>query len=294
MEATVNQLLQRQDEEDRKPLLRMLFQIKPKIYDLQIDDPIDVIIPCTEKDLPTLDLCIQGIRNFGSNIRRIIVISSAPLTQHAEWFDESLFPFSKFDIALAMFGHSRQATEYMNSAKTRIGWIYQQFLKLYSSFVIPDISSNVLSLDADTIFLRSVSFMNKQGGAAFNVGIEYHPPYFQHMSRVLPWLTQVMPPYSGISHQMLFQKSLLEDFFSEIRQAHKRELWEVLSSKVDRKHIFRCFLSEYEMYFNFCFLKTDQVSIRPLKFKNIQQLDKLDKYRQQGFYHVSAHSWDRQ
>ena len=52
------------------------------------EDPIDVIIPCTDKDLETLDLCIQGIRKNGPNIRRVIIISDQKLTEKAEWFDE--------------------------------------------------------------------------------------------------------------------------------------------------------------------------------------------------------------
>ncbi|MFN4174741.1 MAG: hypothetical protein ACK4HV_06525, partial [Parachlamydiaceae bacterium] len=51
---------------------------QPKVQRSQYNftnDPIDVVIPSTEKDLYTLDLCIDGIRTNCSGVRRIIVIS---------------------------------------------------------------------------------------------------------------------------------------------------------------------------------------------------------------------------
>jgi hypothetical protein len=50
-------------------------QLTKHIYTLS-PQPIDVVIPSTHKDLPTLDLCIQGIRIYGENIGRIIVVSA--------------------------------------------------------------------------------------------------------------------------------------------------------------------------------------------------------------------------
>ena len=175
-------------------------------------DPIDIVIPCHEKDLPTLDLVIEGARNV-VNHRRIIIISERKFTDKAEWFDERNFPFDKQSIALEMFnGDYGQAYNYINSSKSRIGWIYQQFLKLFASFIIPNISSNVLIIDADTIFLRPVTFQDPSGAALFNPGTEYNPPYFVHGAKVLHGFRKVFQQYSGISHHMLFQRSILEIF----------------------------------------------------------------------------------
>src|SRR3990167_2256613 len=73
--------------------------------------PIDVIIPSTEKDLDTLDLCIEGIRHNCSQVRRIIVVSNKQLTTKAEWFDEKLFPFSKEEIAYYLAGCDEKKAE---------------------------------------------------------------------------------------------------------------------------------------------------------------------------------------
>src|SRR3989344_3913368 len=62
-------------------------------------NPIDAVIPCHPKDKRTIDLVVEGIRNNVKNIRRIIIVSAAPLTDRAEWFDEKQYPFTKESIA---------------------------------------------------------------------------------------------------------------------------------------------------------------------------------------------------
>ena len=155
---------------------------------------IDVVIPCTDKDLQTLPLCIDGIRKNGKGVRRIIVISDKKLTDKAEWFDEKNFEFSKFDVAYEIFQNKEKAFAYINHKNSRIGWLYQQLLKLYAPLTIPNISSNVLILDSDTIFLKPYFFDN-EGRVLYNLGsiCEYNGEYFEHMKRLLPTLRRVYP-----------------------------------------------------------------------------------------------------
>lgn len=92
-------------------------------------EPIDAVIPCHKKDLETINMVINGIRKNVKNIRRIIVVSESKLTDKAEWFDERKFPFTQYDIAFEIFQNEQKARDFMNHPKTRIGWIFQQFLK---------------------------------------------------------------------------------------------------------------------------------------------------------------------
>lgn len=139
-------------------------------------DPIDVVIPCDLKDQRLLDRCIEGIKGQCSQVRRVIVISKVPLTKRAEWFDENLFPFQKTEVALALFHQNKEAALRYMSGWNRLGWIYQQLLKLYAVQVIPDISPNVLVLDSDTIFLNPVTFTNSEGEPFLTLAGEYHLP----------------------------------------------------------------------------------------------------------------------
>jgi hypothetical protein len=253
---------------------------------------IDVVIPCHPKDLTTLELAIEGIRRNGNGIRRIIVISCKNITPHAEWVDEAMFPFSKKDVALTIFkGDEQKASEYLQDPTNRIGWIYQQLLKLYAPLIIPEISPDVLILDADTIFLKSTNFIDNQGYALFNVGTEYNPAYFDHMHRLLPGLKKVYTEHSGISHHALFQKNILECLFNDIRNYHHLEPWQALCACIDCKELFAG-ISEYEIYFNFALLKGFKIKIRPLKFANIAfNSHAIQQHKRQKYDYVSCHSW---
>lgn len=74
-----------------------LFRVEAVAYPLT-NAPIDVVIPCHPKDVPILDMCIDGIRKNGENIGKVYVISKDRLTDKAEWVDESIFPFTKLMI----------------------------------------------------------------------------------------------------------------------------------------------------------------------------------------------------
>lgn len=251
---------------------------------------IDVVIPCTEKDLPTLDLCIDGIRTYGKNIDRIIVISHHKLTEHAEWFDEAQYPFSFDDIAFHIFQNTYRARNYLSQSNNRIGWIFQQLLKLYSPFVIPHISENVLVLDADTIFVRPVEFIDSEGYALYNPGTEYHRPYFEHGAKLIPHFKKVYPSYSGISHHMLLQKNILNDLFDVVESYHKTSFWKAFCNCINHAHVAGSCASEYELYFNFIFSHNYQVKIRRLSWANVRR-SLFEKKKNESYDYVSCHSY---
>jgi len=267
------------------------YKLAQVLYPLE-KAPIDVIIPCTYKDKDTLDACIEGIRQNGKDIRRIIVLSSEPLTDKAEWFDESRFPFNKYDIAFEILKDEKKVQE-LFSQSSRIGWIYQQLLKIYAPFIIPEISPNVLMLDADTIFLRPVEFIGPLGEGLYNPGSEYHKPYFRHAERLIPGFKRVFKEYSGISHHMLFQKSVLQDLMDEIKLYHYVEPWKAICHCIDTRYLHLSSLSEYEIYFNFVFMRSPQMKLRHLKWANISSLNEIATYQEKGYDYVSCHVYLR-
>lgn len=257
-------------------------------------EPIDVVIPCIRKDLPTLERCIEGIKKNGKNIRRIIVLSPEPLTQSAEWFDENLFPFSKRDLAVEIFhGDERRADEYLRTPGSRMSWIFQQLLKFYTPFVIPDISSNVLILDADVIFLNATAFQNEQGGPRFIPAHEYERAYFEHAARLLPWIKRVNASHSGIAHHMLFQRPILEDLFSQIKLQHNTEPWKAICRCINPAELPRSCMSEYEIYFNFAFLRTHQATLNHAKWTMVPNLHNILYYQRIGQAFVACPEWYR-
>lgn len=260
-------------------------------------DPIDVVIPCHEKDAHTVERAIESIKKYVKDIRRIMVVSAQPFTDKAEWIDETIFPFTKQSIALHIFKSQSIALDYANRQGSRIGWMYQQLLKLYAPFSIPDISSNVLIVDADVVFLKPVTFLQENGAGLYAVGTCHHEPYFEHAARLLPDLKKVYPAYSGIVHHMLFQRPVLEDLFALIEEHHKVEPWIAFAQSIallGDSHIYFSALSEYEIYFNFVFARTDQVKIRNLHWDNISQATFSNPSLVSSFDFVAIHIDDLQ
>lgn len=265
---------------------------------VSVTDPIDVVIPCHEKDLRTLELCIQSIRKHGKGIRRIIVISEKKLTENAEWFPETQYPFSRQDVLDEIFnGDKKLAEEYAKLPGSRLGWIFQQLLKLYAPLVIPNISSNVLMLDSDVVFLRDVVFIDNEGNALFNFSKEDHEPYFEHAKKLISGPYEIKRVYkdkSGICHHMLFQRYILEELFECITQTHKTEPWRALCRCIDREYIYnnKSALSEYEIYFNFAFGHSHAVKIRHLPYKDAKfSKESIEWAKKQGLYYVALHTW---
>jgi hypothetical protein len=252
-------------------------------------EPIDVVIPCIKKDQKTLDLCIKAIRKNGVDIRRVITISPEKLTDLAEWVDEKEYPFTPLDVATEIFGDRKKA-EAMVKGKSRIGWIFQQLLKLYVHRTIPGISSNVLILDADTIFLRPVSFIGAGGEGLYNYGSEHQHIYFEHATRLLPGFKKKYPFYSGVVHHMLFQQPVIDDLLTTIEKHHKIEAWRAIARAIDPNYFSRSSMSEYEIYFNFLFTKSTQPKIRRLKWAEIGHITKIPNYITQNYDYVTCHS----
>lgn len=262
-----------------------------------VDELIDVVIPSAPKDLEILEACIEGIKTNGRKLGRVIVVSNTLLTDSAEWFDERLFPFTKADIALYLCqGNETRAKKFLSEKGSRVGWYYQQLLKLYAPFVIPDISSNVLILDSDTVFLKPVSFLNDLSAGLYVPSTEpYHYPYFRHLSKLVPGLTRVFPEHSGITHHMMFQRCVLEDLFTIVEIHHHMPFWKAFCLCVDAGdlHPLGSGASEYEIYFNFIFSRSDQVEIRLLKRKDVTSLKDIDGCIKEGCDFISCHDWMR-
>lgn len=257
------------------------------------NNPIDIVIACHEKDKEVLNLCINGVKKFVKNSRRIIVISERSFTNKAEWFNEVLFPFSKRSISEEFNLIEPSFFKDPNKIK-RVGWYFKQIMNFYAPFIVPGISENVLILDADTIFLRPVEFIDQSGNMLHVPGVEHYQAYFDHMNRLLPGLKKVYPKYSGISHHMIFQKPILEDLFNLIESHHKVPFWKAYCRCVSPKEMQYSGSADYEIYFNFVLMRSkDQIKIRELKWENITRISSLNDYIKKGYDFVSWHSYHR-
>ena len=162
--------------------------------------------------------------------------------------------------------------------------MYQQLLKLYAPVVLPNLSPNILILDADTIFLNPVSFMTPEGNPLMNYYEEMESAYLKFVKKFLPDVQCNNLP-SGVTHHMLFQKPVIDDLFSVVEAYHQAPFWHAFC---DCSH-FTVPLSgrniiptEYGVYGYFISSRSDQQQLRQLKWANMPDLDRISNFRKMG------------
>lgn len=236
----------------------------------------DCIIPYGPNDQSMISLCIENARKNLVDINNIYIISYDKNFQHhlATTIDEKIYPFQMEDIK-----------KYINP--NRAGWYLQQLLKIYSHKVIPDLSEYFLILDSDTIFNKRTEMFYKNT-PLYNVGTEYHLPYFEHMNKLLPELRKISP-HSGICHHMMFNQNILNEIFYKVEEKYKEKFW-VKFLEFVKEDKSNSGASEYEIYFTYLHIFHPlKFKIRNLNWKNIHNLTQITD----DLDYVSIHWYSR-
>jgi len=232
----------------------------------------DIVIPVGPHDQSVIRTQIIYTKINVVGYRHIYLISSDP-TLHVDGcitVDEAIFPFTM------------RTVEEHHGKLERNGWYLQQLFKLYAG-MIPGILHTYLVIDADTFFLRPTVFM-KDGKCLYNVGTEFHKPYFEHMKRLDTGFTKVLS-VSGICHHMMFEKAYLNELFARVEHNHQDVFYRIFLKMVTE--VEGAGASEYELYFNYMLrYHKNHVMVRPLKWKNSATL-------QNDFDYISVHWYMR-
>lgn len=239
----------------------------------------DIVIPLSPKDLDKFNLQIQLTKKNVVGYRNIYIVTPKKdlSIDGCITIDETIFPFSKNDIAS------------YHGKLNRNGWYLQQLIKLYAPFVIPGMLDTYLVLDSDTFFLKPTTFIDTDGKCLYNTGVEYHIPYFKHMEKLFPHLRRYDSRVSGICHHMMFEKKFISELFSIVETKHSMPFWKAFISLVDKIDYKLSGASEYEIYFNYMLIfHPQEIKIRPLRWANIpisqaSVYDNLD--------YISDHVW---
>ena len=93
---------------------------------------------------------------------------------------------------------------------------------------------------------------------------------------------------------MVFQRPIMDFLFETVETYHKEEFWKAFCHCIDHKEIYASSASEYEIYFNFALLTTDQCKIRHLKWENITELTQIKSCRKQQYNYIAFHSYMRE
>ena len=217
----------------------------------------DIVIPIGPNDKSIIYDMVNFTKQNIIGYRNIYLVSYDPLINIEDCItiNENIYPFSKNTIR-EIIGDS-----------DRIGWYLQQLIKLYSFKIINGLLDNYLVIDSDTFFLKPTSFF-KDNIPLYNIGYEYHIPYFDHMIKLHPTLLK-QTNYSGITHHMIFQKHILQHLFDIVELYNNNIFWISFLKCINEKDIHRSGASEYEIYFNFLHIYYDnKFHIRVLEWDN--------------------------
>jgi hypothetical protein len=266
---------------------------------------VDVVIPAHEKDSVTLGHCVRAAKKYIANVGRVIVVSRTKLTNNAEFFPESNFPFSVDHIEQIIKDHIYWWNPFTMNAPNTKGWYFAQLAKLLAPIVIPDLSNDVLVLDSDNIFTKPVTFTIDKDAAYFHVNKleeEYQEAYFNHMNCLLPGLKLQDSRYTGIVHHQLIMRDILEDLINRVEKAHGESFHVAFMKCSDFGMGRKSAPSEFEIIFNFMlqFYKHRTI-LRELHWENkataVPQQLFVDQLPDEGFKEfgamVSVHSYMR-
>ncbi len=240
----------------------------------------DIVILVGPNDIDIINKQIEFTKKNIIGYRKIYIISNyiSKNIEGCEIISEKIFEFNNDDVI-----------QYMGNIN-RTKWYLQQLFKLYVYKCIPDLLDKYLVIDSDTFFIKPTTFISDDNIALFNVGSEYHIPYFEHMKKLHPSLVKVIPQYSGISHHMLFEKQYLSHLFKLVEENNdNQEFWKIFLNSINPNEYNNSGASEYELYFNFMLIYyPDNIRIRILNFKNVENLDIIN-YVENPYNYVAYH-----
>jgi hypothetical protein len=238
----------------------------------------DIVIPLGPNDVGIIETMVRHTKKNVLGYRNIYIVSFDPSlnVEGCITIDEKIFPFHLSTIARVL-GNTK-----------RNGWYLQQLLKLYSGIVIHGILDFYLVIDSDTLFLKPITFF-KDDLPVYNVGDEYHIPYFQHMTKLHPSLKKKVVE-SGICHHMMFQREKVNHLFRMVEKYHKQPFYKSFLKCISKKDILGSGASEYEIYFNFIHIHfPNSFKIRPLKWRNTSKIEESSE-----LVYISVHWHSRE
>ena len=229
----------------------------------------DIVIVHGPNDDEILPHCVEHIKKNVNGYRNIYIVSwdassdifEEEILKDCKVYDESIFPFSKSDVNA------------INQTPHRDGWYLQQLIKLHVSLVIEEILDDYVMIDSDVLFLKPIEFKSNNK-YLYNMSIEDHRPYFEHMKRLHPTFEKVSK-FSGISHHMIFNRYIIKEIMNMVELHHNslknetKPFWRIFLEQVDVEQRQYSGASEYEIYFNFMIQHhKDKIIPRKLRFED--------------------------
>ena len=198
------------------PLMRQLTEMSlpddPLAAALHLP-PIQIVIPCAEKDLAMVTGCVLAARRACRNsISEVLVVVAD---------DIKLMASSRLGGDVVVVGESELGIDIIASVidgavpAVRRGWVLQQALKLTA--VARSSNAGVLVLDADTLLVRPRTWLG-DSRQILCPSHEFHTPYAEHTNRVFGALGTPQR-VSYVTHHQLMRPDVVRKMFGAAEYA---------------------------------------------------------------------------
>ena len=174
--------------------------------------PIEILSVAAGKDLDFLGFALKNAIKCSKNeVTRISIICPKKDLKRCR----GLILLENLQCEVEIIDEEEQIDESIriqlqHRFKDRYGWVLQQLLAV--SFVLNSNSKGILLLNADTVMLREVQWLDSKSNQILMAAVEYHEPYYAFLHKTLRFAPN--PRYTFITHHMLFQppiyRSILE------------------------------------------------------------------------------------
>lgn len=168
---------------------------------------IEVVIPCTEKDLAMLPFSLASVRENSRN-----PISKITLVTPSQCVEKTKEQFPNLEILSDEQVLSQELIDELKKIvpPKRWGWSIQQLVKL--AFAQTSEAKGVLIWDSDTLLTRPTIWLDSSGKQLLMFSHEYHRAYVENTSKY--WgAGGKSRGMSFVTHHQLMKPNIVKDMF---------------------------------------------------------------------------------
>ena len=245
--------------------------------------PLEIIIPCIDKDKTTIWECIDSLRDrLKHPITSINIIcphnqDNIEKIAKDKWcniiYEDAVVPIKKEEI------------KYITKEwKNRAGRLFQQLIKLFYAYKTN--SNYYYVIDSDTILMSEQVFEDKWK-IIYLFSDENHKPYYKNYEKLL-WEKKTAP-MSFVAHQMVFNKNYVNELIKKIENIHNTDFISALINTIDTRE--NSWFSEFELYGNYMYkYHKDEIMVEYRFNKRVKESEKnYEKYK--NYRSVSKHHY---
>lgn len=213
---------------------------------------LDIIIMTTRKNLEMLKIMLPFVRQNIINGGNIYVVSQQCIKDEIDALSDCFYVDEDNVYPGLTYRQVASLMEEICGNSSKTGWYFQQFLKLAWAFKCK--TKNYIVIDADTIPLAPLCFIDSSGKFVFTKKIEYNKPYFDTIEELFNNKVSRVVDFSFVSEHMIFSVDHVKEMLALINDNEGligSSFYEKILRATGKAHLLVSGFSEFETYGNF-------------------------------------------